>query len=274
MAPEVLGLVDEELLAVCHVAEDVLLEADDLILAILVVVVVLVDEGALQVVRGRVRDETRGAVSATLDGGTDRGEDGLGAEKVDAAVDQVGDVALGLLDIVKHAASVRVRDDAAKVARGILADPGAQDDSFGILLVEQPQHLVEREAAADVRVQDKDMLGSTLEDGIPEVVQAAGGAKGLVLAEVLDREVGKLAGSILDEVAENGFFVVADEVDLANRGNLLDGRQAVPDDGMAGNIEEGLREKTRAVSVSCLPQKPSQEIWYETAGYAKRRNRR
>lgn len=81
---------------------------------------------------------------------------------------------------------MRVTDNAAKVGGSLFAHTGSQDDSFGVLLPEHLQHLVEWEAAADIGVQDKDVLGAALENGITEVVQAAGGAKGLVFAEVLD----------------------------------------------------------------------------------------
>jgi hypothetical protein len=73
------------------------------------------------------------------------------------------------------------------------------------------------------------------------VVQAAGGAQGLVFAEVLDGQVGELARRILNEVAEDGFLVVADEVDLLDGGDLVDGGEAVPDDGVAGDVEKGLQ---------------------------------
>lgn len=89
LAPKVLCLVHEELLAVCHVAEDVLLEADDLALALVVIVVVLVeDKRALEVLVAGVAGEA-GAVCAALDGALDGGEDDVGAEEVDAAVDEV-----------------------------------------------------------------------------------------------------------------------------------------------------------------------------------------
>lgn len=89
------------------------------------------------------------------------------------------------------------------------------------------------------------MFGAPLEDGIAEVVQAASGAQGLVFAEVLDGEVVKLGRRILNEVAENGFLVVANQVDFVDRGDLLDGLQAVPDDGVAGDFEKGLGEIKR-----------------------------
>jgi len=241
LAPEVLGLVHKELFAVRHVTQNVLLEADDLVLAVLVVVVVD-HEGALEVIGRRVRNQTRRAIGTALDGGANRREDSLGAEQINAAVDQIGDVAFGLLDVVKHTAGVGVGDDAAKVGGGILANPCSQNNSLGILILRQFEHLVEWEAAADIRVQHEQSLRAPLEDRIAEVVEAAGGAQGLVFAEVFDRKIGKLGGGIFNEVTEDRFVVVSDEGDLTDRGDFGDGGQAVPDDGVASNIEEGLME--------------------------------
>ena len=74
------------------------------------------------------------------------------------------------------------------------------------------------------------------------MVEAAGGAEGLVLAQVADGDLGELLGGVLDEVAEDGLVVVADDVDLLDLlvGDAGDGREAVPDDGVAGDFEEGL----------------------------------
>lgn len=72
------------------------------------------------------------------------------------------------------------------------------------------------------------------------MVEAACGAKGLVLAQVFNGEVGEGGGGVLDEVAEDGLVVVADEVDLVDGGDFGDGRQAVVDDGMAGDVEQRL----------------------------------
>jgi len=95
------------------------------------------------------------------------------------------------------------------------------------------------------------VLGMVAQDGVAEVVQATGGTQRLVLAQVLDGKVGELQRRVLNEVAEDGFFVVADQVDLVDRGNLADGSQAVPDDGMPGDVEEGLE----TMSVSMAGQK-------------------
>lgn len=239
LAPEVARLAHEELLVVREVGEDVLLEADDLVGRARVVA----EDGAGGEVLGAgVRDEARGAVVAALDGVADGGEDGLGGEEVHARVDQVADVALGLLDVVQHAARVVVGHDAPEVARGLARDPSAQDDGLGVLLVGQPEHLGQRERAAHVRVQYEQLLGPPLEDGVAEVVESARGAEGLVLAQVLDGQAGELGAGVLDEVLEDLLLVVADYVDLAEvvRRQLREGLDAVPDDGVAGDFEEGL----------------------------------
>lgn len=150
LSPEVLGLVDEEAVAVGQVGEDVLLQAEDLTALALLVVCRRRDEGVEVFGRG-VRHEA-GAGGAALDGAADGGEDALRRKQVDTAVDQVGDVRLGLLDVVQNTLGVRVGDNATEVGRGLVADPCAQDDRLRILLFEQLQHLAQREGAAHVGV--------------------------------------------------------------------------------------------------------------------------
>jgi hypothetical protein len=95
------------------------------------------------------------------------------------------------------------------------------------------------------------VLGAALQDGIAEVVQAAGGAQGLVLAEVFDGKVGEFAGRILNEIPEDGLLIVSDQVDLVNGRDFVDGGEAVPDNGVAGDVKEGLR-KTKCQSYRML----------------------
>ncbi|KAI6757428.1 hypothetical protein HG531_003253 [Fusarium graminearum] len=248
LAPKVLGLVDVELLAVGHVGQDVLLQANNLALLLLVLIVVVVGDVAVLEVIGRgVRDKTRGAVEAALDGGSDGGEDCLGGEEVDTTVDEVADARLGLLDVVKNTACVRVGDDATKVCGSLVAHTGSENNGLGILVVEELEHLIERERAADIGVEDKEALGAALEDSITEVVETTSGSKSLVLAQVLDGDAGELLGRVLDEVAEDGLVVVADDVDLLDLlvGNAGDGGEAVPDDGVAGDFEQRLGQVER-----------------------------
>lgn len=242
LSPEIFGLVDEELLAVGHVAENVLLEADDLLL-VLVIVVVGNSTGhgeVIQVIGGGIRDKAGRTIGATLNGRSNGWEDGIGGEEVDTAVDQVADVRLGLLDVVKHAAGVGVGDDAAKVGGGVVADAGAEDDGLGVPLNEELEHLLQRERAADVGVEDEEALGAALEDGISEVVQSTSSAQRLVLAQISQVDAGELLGRVLDEVAEDGLVVVADDVDFLDLLDAGNGREAVPDDGVAGTSKRGL----------------------------------
>jgi hypothetical protein len=246
LAPKVLGLVDVELFAVGHIRQDVLLQTNDLLLLILVVFVVG-NVAVLEVIGRGVRDETRGAIEAALDGGSNGGEDGLGGEEVDTTVDEVADARLRLLDVVKNTACMRVGDDATKVCGSLVAHTGSENNGLGILVVEELEHLLERERAADIGVEDKEALGAALEDGITEVVKATSGSKSLVLAQILDGDTRELLGRVLDEVAEDGLVVVADDVDLLNLlvGNAGDRGEAVPDDGVAGDFEQRLGQVER-----------------------------
>jgi SAM-dependent methyltransferase len=72
------------------------------------------------------------------------------------------------------------------------------------------------------------------------VIEATSGAEGLVLAQVGDLELREFAGRVLDEVAEDIFFVVANEDDLFDVVDFGNGFQTVPDDGMAGDVKERL----------------------------------
>lgn len=79
LSPKVLCLVHKELLRVGHVAKNVLLEADDLALALVVLVVRVEHEGALQILGGGIGGEA-GPVGAALHGALDGREDDVGAE--------------------------------------------------------------------------------------------------------------------------------------------------------------------------------------------------
>lgn len=238
LAPEVLGLVDEELLVIGKVTEDVLLEADD---TVLVTQIVVEDHAALEVIGARIRDEA-GSVSSALDSILNAGEDSLSAEQVDTAVNEVADVTLGLLDVVKNTASVGIGDDASEVAGGLIGDLGAENNGLGVLLNEELEHVDEREGAANIGVEDEKALGAALQNGVTEVVETTCSAKSLVLAEVLDGETGEFKGGILDEVLEDLLLVVADDVHLLEvlGGELAEGGDAVPDDWVAGDLKERL----------------------------------
>lgn len=255
LAPEVLGLVDVELLAVGHVGQDVLLQTNDLALLLLIIVVVVRNDVAVLEVVGRgVRNKTSRAVEATLDGGSNGREDGLSGEEVDTTVDEVADTRLRLLDVVENTASVRVGDNATEVCSSLVAHTGSENDGLGILVVEKLEHLLEGKRAADIGVEDEESLRAALEDSIAEVVETTSRSKSLVLAQVLDGDGGELLGGVLDEIAEDGLVVVADNVDLLDLlvGDASDGRQAVPDDRVTGDFEQRLghveRQRTESSS--------------------------
>ena len=148
---------------------------------------------------------------------------------------------LGFLDIVQHTLAMRITDNAPKIARRIIRHARSQNHRLGILLFEQPQHLIQRERAADIGIEDEEAIGATFEDRVAEVVESAGGSQGLVFAQVADGDLGVGARAVFDEVAEDGFVVVADDEDFADFGDAGDGGEAVGDDGVAGDFEEGLK---------------------------------
>ena len=74
------------------------------------------------------------------------------------------------------------------------------------------------------------------------MVKTTGGAECLVFAQVGDFELGEFPRRVLDEVTEDVFLVVADQDDFLDVVDLADGLEAVPDDGVAGHIEEGLSQ--------------------------------
>lgn len=143
LAPKVLGLVYKELLAIGHVAEDILLKADDGVAAV-VVLVLVVDKGIFEVLGTGVAGQA-GTVVAAFDRALDGGKDDIGAEQVDTAVDQVADVALRLLDIVQDALGVAVANNATEVCGGVIVDLCTQNNGLGVLLGVKLEHLVQRE---------------------------------------------------------------------------------------------------------------------------------
>ena len=122
LAPEVFGFVHEEAVTVGEFGEDVLLQPHDFVAF---AVFVRVGHEAGVEVFGRWVVDHAGPFGLALDGRFDRGEDGVRGEQVHAAVDQVGDVALGLFDVMQHAFRVRVRDDTSEVGGCLIAHPRA-----------------------------------------------------------------------------------------------------------------------------------------------------
>lgn len=180
LPPEVLGLVDEESVAVGEIGEDVLLQAQHLWL-LSILLLLLCHKRRLEILRRRVGDQA-GASGAPLDRATDGREDALCRKQVDTAVDQVRDVGLRLLDIVQNTLGVRIGHNATKVGRSLIADSRSQDNGLRILLLEQLQHLTEGERATHVGIEHEEALRFALKDGITEMVQTASGAQCLVLS--------------------------------------------------------------------------------------------
>lgn len=69
----------------------------------------------------------------------------------------------------------------------------------------------------------------------------------MVFAEVLDSDLGEFAGGVFDEVAEDGFIVIADEDDFFDVGDFSDCSQAMPEDRVTGDIEQGLEGLSKEV---------------------------
>ena len=236
--------MDEETVAICQVREDVLLQAKDLIL---LTIVIVGHEGILKIL-GRWVGDHAWTFGPTLDGGSDGGEDSLGGEEVDTAVDEIGDLAFRLLDVVKDSLGVGVRDNASEVCSGVRTDSGAKNDSLSVLLFEELEHLLKGKGAADIGVEDEEPLGSALEDGVSEVVEASSSAKSLVLSQIGDFELRKLPRRVSDEISKDTFVVVADQDDFFDTLDFCYCFKAVPDDWVASNIEKRLKGQSDWVS--------------------------
>lgn len=73
------------------------------------------------------------------------------------------------------------------------------------------------------------------------MVEAAGCAEGLVLAEVADGDVGELALGLLDEAGHVGVVVEADDDDFGEAGHVGEGLEGVPDHRLACDGQQGFR---------------------------------
>lgn len=75
------------------------------------------------------------------------------------------------------------------------------------------------------------------------MIQPAGGPQRRVLAQVLDGKLGELGGPLADVWREDGLLIVADQIDLFNRGHFSDGGERVPNERVPRDVEEGLRRE-------------------------------
>ena len=128
----------------------------------------------------------------------------------------------------------------AKFLGSINLDAGAEQHCLSLLLLKDLEHLLQEERAAHVGVKHKAALGVALEDCIAEVVEAAGGAQGSVLAQVADLEAGKLGAPLADGGSKDRFISVADQDDFLDGRHLCDRTQRVPEQWMAGHLEQQL----------------------------------
>ena len=133
-----------------------------------------------------------------------------------------------------------VGDNASEVGGRLVRDSCAQHDGLGVLVVEQAEHLLQRERRADVGVEHEELLGPALEDHIAEVVETTRCAQSLVLAQVLNAQLWPGGGDGVDEGLEDGLLVVANDDDFLDLGDGCYGAEAVLDDGVAGDGEQRL----------------------------------
>lgn len=72
------------------------------------------------------------------------------------------------------------------------------------------------------------------------MVEPSSGAQSLVFAQVHNLNLWEFFLGVFDEVAEYGFVVVSNHAYFLDMGDLCDGGETVPDNGMTSNFEEGL----------------------------------
>lgn len=142
LPPKVSRLMHKEPVAVGQVGEDVLLQTQNL--RPLAVLIVLRNEGRLEVLGRRVRNQS-GTCGPSFDRSPNGRENALCGEQVDTAIDQIRDVRFWLFNVVKYALRVGIRDDTAKVGGRFIADSCSQNYGFRIFVLEELQHLVQRE---------------------------------------------------------------------------------------------------------------------------------
>lgn len=73
------------------------------------------------------------------------------------------------------------------------------------------------------------------------MIQPAGGPQRRVLTQVLDGELGKLGRPLANVRRKDRLLVVADQIDLFDRGHLGDGGERVPDERVSRDVEERLQ---------------------------------
>ena len=93
------------------------------------------------------------------------------------------------------------------------------------------------------------------------MVQAACRAQCLVLAQVFCGDVGEGAGHVLDEVAEGGLVIVADDEDFLDLRYFGDSVEAVFYDRVAGDLEERLGSTYVSCVLSSIEDVGMRYLW-------------
>lgn len=73
------------------------------------------------------------------------------------------------------------------------------------------------------------------------MIETTCSAKSLIFSEILDLDLRKLSGRVLDQISEDVFFVIANEDDFLDLWDLGNGFEAVPDNWVARDIKQWLR---------------------------------
>lgn len=166
LAPEIMCLVDVHFPRSSQWHNHILLQAENL---------VWLDEWVFPVDQSVSRVDCmiqcynlRGASRLFVHGDLDDIKQGL-VKEIDSTVDDVGDPAFGLFDIVDHLVGRWVGDDAAVLRGRLLLDVDAHDGAGAGVGGVQLEHLGKGEGAADVDVADEDVLrDGRAEDGVAD----------------------------------------------------------------------------------------------------------
>jgi len=84
------------------------------------------------------------------------------------------------------------------------------------------------------------------------VVESSGCSQSLVFSQVNDLDLWEFFRGIFNELAEDSLVVVSDYAYFLNGGDLCDGGETVPDNGMASDIEKGLQAMLKPISSSSM----------------------
>lgn len=175
LPPGICGLKGKDTLVPSQGPEDILLQAKD--------IRGTRAPGARGIIEGEfllhfiLEDGGDRGVTTTLEGLGNLGKDG-DIKEVDTTGDEVGDEALGLLDIVKDLVGSGVLDQTAKVVCGFPGHLGGEDGAPALVIPVEASHGGEGEGAGYVGMKDKESIWGGSEDLIAKVVNTTGSTKG------------------------------------------------------------------------------------------------